>query len=982
MNSVRNSITGSLIRAQVRLKSQSGKRSRGRLGWRNPIRYALAVLGALTLLIGAAPLSRSAPDRSAGGSIVLVTERAPLPLSDQFTTPNALALTNGGDVYFNPGASALFRWNSVSGTRDRIVQEGDPHPGLPGTIAQAVAIGGIPLVNSVGHVALINSYVQSGVRNPSGVFVYDGTSFQKVILSSEPSPTPGMQAFTGFAQQSRLNDNDEVAFTGFLEPNGPLSPGIFLGSPSSPTVKIAVIGETAPGTGGGVYGNFLRVVGLNNAGEVAFFSDILGGTTNFAVFVGTGTGVTKIAANGDPAPGASGSLFLNFQPLNYFLNSSGNLAFFANSGSGPGIWVGNTTGPLTKLMVQGDATGSSLGGSYANQPAGIRIFGLNNANKVLFRSGVIGGTSDHALFLKDLANPPQIIFSRNQPAPGGTVETLNLTQQASLNANGDVVFLATLLGGGAPNGWFIKANASGAVKVAFQGEPTPVGGTFGLAGRNTVAQINAGGDVAFFADVIGPNTTGAFHWSAGGGLAAIVTTGDTLPDGARPVIFTFGPVGSDDVVVFQAFKAGGRRAVYSIPLKTPVKNVTRIFGEGDAAPSIGGTIVGFGFNFSSINDSEEVPFFAGSIVGGSVYPANGVFTHKPGFGLRKVAATGDAAPGVAGGIFGLGINFALGGPSASKITSVGKVAFFANIAGSAGNSSPAGIFIGSASGGVQRVVRAGDPTPIGGSFDGISNVFAVNEAGQVAFQADNGVIPALFVGSGASSPVKLVAQGDPVPGGTVVNLPTNFVINNAGQVAYAVDFNGDPIWDGVLLGTAGGTQFALALAGQTAPGTAGGTFDSFAEEGVVLNNLSQVAFWAKLNAPAATTGFFLGSAAAPPTARLLEGQPVPGGGIAGTLAPGVNFFGGELFGLKDSGEMSMYVSDVALAPNLSRLVIASPTGALRELASVGGKGKGTNSSFARLFTRISINSSGRFFFFASLVGGSDQFGVFWDEPVK
>jgi len=86
--------------------------------------------------------------------------------------------------------------------------------------------------------------------------------------------------------------------------------------------------------------------------------------------------------------------------------------------------------------------------------------------------------------------------------------------------------------------------------------------------------------------------------------------------------------------------------------------------------------------------------------------------------------------------------------------------------------------------------------------------------------------------------------------------------------------------------------------------------------------------------------------------------------------------------LKDSGEMSMYVSDVALAPNLSRLVIASPTGALRELASVGGKGKGTNSSFARLFTRISINSSGRFFFFASLVGGSDQFGVFWDEPVK
>ena len=978
MISTANSITKSRVGRRTPLNRRNGKRDRATRGWREPIRYAAAVLGALALLTGSAPLSRSAPDKSGGGSIVLVTEKDGLPLSNQFAPPNLLALTNGGDVYFNSGGSALFRWNSASAARERILQEGVAHPGLSGTIAQAVGTGGTPVVNAVGHVAIINSYVESGVRNPSGVFVYDGASFNKVILSSEPSPTPGMQSFTGFAQ-ARINDNDEVAFTGFLEPEGLLKAGVFLGSPAGPTVKIAVTGETAPGSGGGVYGSLLRVVGLNNAGEVAFFSDIIGGANAVGVFIGTATGVTKIAVTGDPAPGASGNLSLQPQLANYFLNANGDLAFFAGSGSGPGIWVGDTSGPLTKVMVQGDATGSALGGSYANQPGGIRLFGLDNAGEVLFRSGVIGGASDHALFLKDLANPPQVILSRNEPAPGGTVETFNLTQQASLNDNGDVVFLANLLGAGAQIGWFFKGNASAAVKIAFQGDATPAGGVFGLAGRNAVAQINAAGEVAFFADVIGPNTTGAFHWSAGGGITSIVTTGDILPDGAKPVIFTFGPAGSDDVVVFQAFNAGGRRAVYSIPLKTPVKSVTRIFGEGDAAPGVGGTIVGLVFNFGSINNSEEVPFLAASIVGASVYPASGVFTHKPGFGLRKVAASGDAAPGAAGGTF-TGLNFALGGPAASKITTIGKVAFFANIAGSAGNSSPNGIFIGSASGGVQSVVRRNDPSPIGGTFGGVSSVFAVNEAGQVAFQADNGLIPALFVGSGASSPVKLVAQGDSVPGGTVSSLPTNFVINNAGQVAYAIDFNGDPIWDGVLLGTAGGTQFAVALAGQIAPGTAGGVFASFAEEGVVLNNLSQVAFWARLNAPTATTGFFLGSAAAPPAARLLEGQPLPGGGIAGTLAPGVNFFGGELFGLKDSGEMSMYVSDVALAANLSRLVIASSSGALRELASVGGKGKGTNSSFARLFAPISINSNGRFFFFASLVGGSDQFGVFWDNP--
>jgi hypothetical protein len=909
----------------------------------------------------------------------LVTDKAKLPLSDQFAPPAQIRLTISGDVFFNPGISAFFSWNSGSGSRTRLLQMGDPHPGFPGSVCDVVGNG--LQINSSGHAAMLNLFAMEDTRNPRGLFVYDGASFLKVVLRDEIAPGTGGQRFSNFAQH-RINDNDQVGFQASFDTLPNISPaGIFIGAPNVAPVKVALTGETAPGTGGGVYGNF-QLIGFNNAGQIAFLSDITGGTTTLAVFIGTTSGVSKVAALFDPATGTTGFFSLLPAVNNYALNENGDLAFRSIvSGIAPsavdGIWIGNSSAPPTKLLVNNDLTGSSIGGSFG---VGINLRGFNNAGKVLFQSNPVGATSTQALFLKDLTNPAQVVFARNQLAPGGTTETFLITLQASLNDSGAVAFLAQLQGGSAPFGWFLGSGAAPPIKIALQGEATPVGGTYGLAGLLVPAQINSVSQVAFQADVLGPNTTGAFRWTPGGETVSIVNTNDTLPAGANPIIRTFMPGASDDRFVFRAFKAGGRSITFTESIKPGGGQPTRIVGEGDSAPGIGGALYGVSADFSLINDNEEVAFATNRVIGAPVYPAGVIFTHKPGVGIQKVAATGDAAPGTGGGTF---VSFGSVQTPPSQMNSQGQVAFFANITGSAGNASRNGVFIGSVSGGAQAVARMGDLSPIGGAFVNITNTdISLNESGQVTFHAISQLgitqTPAIFTGSVTASPVKVVARGDAGPGGSIVSvIPLNFQMNNAGQVVYVAGLVGGSSPEGIFLGTAGGAQASVALAGNGAPGT-GGVFSDFRDLDIELNNSGAVAFRADITGGTASSGVFLGSASAAPAPRLIEGQLLPGGGTVGPLTPALNFIG-EPFALTESGEMSIFVFNVSGAPNLQGHIIANSAGVLREFVTVGKKAQGTGSDFGITFQAVATNSTGRFFFSAILVNGQARWGVFADK---
>jgi hypothetical protein len=294
-----------------------------------------------------------------------------------------------------------------------------------------------------------------------------------------------------------------------------------------------------------------------------------------------------------------------------------------------------------------------------------------------------------------------------------------------------------------------------------------------------------------------------------------------------------------------------------------------------------------------------------------------------------------------------------------------------------------GVFIGSVSGVVQAVARMGDLSPIGGAFANITNAdISLNESGQVTFHAisQSGITqtPAIFTGSVTASPVKVVARGDAGPGGSIVNvIPLNFQMNNAGQVVYVAGLVGGGSPEGIFLGTAGGAQASVALAGNGAPGT-GGVFSDFRDFDIELNNSGAVAFRADITGGTASSGVFLGSASAPPAPRLIEGQPLPGGGTVGPLTPALNFIG-EPFALTESGEMSIFVFNVSGAPNLQGHVIADSAGVLRKFVTVGKKAQGTGSEFGIIFDAVTTNSTGRFFFSAILVNGPARWGVFADK---
>ncbi|MBP1598205.1 MAG: hypothetical protein H6Q05_3582, partial [Acidobacteria bacterium] len=166
-----------------------------------PVLLMLAVIHVIFIQI-----AWSGPQQ--GGAKPIVTDQTALSLSDKFFAQTPLGMKANGDVFFGSGAVDLFHWSAASGVKTRLLQVNDPIPGFPGSVARSVAA---PMqVNAAGHVALINTWAAEGVKNPAGVFVYDGSQYLKVALSGEAAPGVPGGVFTSF-KDLRVNANDQVA---------------------------------------------------------------------------------------------------------------------------------------------------------------------------------------------------------------------------------------------------------------------------------------------------------------------------------------------------------------------------------------------------------------------------------------------------------------------------------------------------------------------------------------------------------------------------------------------------------------------------------------------------------------------------------------------------------------------------------------------------------------------------------------------------
>src|SRR5256884_2435342 len=155
--------------------------------------------------------------------------------------------------------------------------------------------------------------------------------------------------------------------------------------------RVVITGQAVPG--GGTFDRFsvesLPIVApINNKGQVAFFATILRGRASEGYFLASGPRISKLAADGDPAPGAGVFSGFGRHPVPA-LNDGGELAFvaaIAGARAVEGIFVASPRGTRA-IALAGGAAPEIASGTFANLDAPA----LNDRGDVAFLATVRRG---------------------------------------------------------------------------------------------------------------------------------------------------------------------------------------------------------------------------------------------------------------------------------------------------------------------------------------------------------------------------------------------------------------------------------------------------------------------------------------------------------------------------------------------------------------------------------------------------------------
>lgn len=319
----------------------------------------------------------------------------------------------------------------------------------------------------------------------------------------------------------------------------------------------------------------------------------------------------------------------------------------------------------------------------------------------------------------------------------------------AVNAGGDVLFMADILGGSTTRGLFLYQAASGTiVKVAALGDASPLGGSFTQVGPGSLSD---GGVAVFLAKTGASSAVNIFRWQAGvtskvaavgdaapgGGTFAQLGTeslgfvdGTTIPVGPLPAINAAGQV------AFRAVVGGQQRLIVS------TAGVHALYLRSTDATPAGGTYAGF--QAPHLNAWGEIAFFADY----QPTPGNfssGLFAGRPG-AWRKAVAFYDLLPD-GGQCWGLAF-------SRNPMTPLDDAGNYLVWVTSKlpGGAEVEQLLASRADGGLEVLAAEGDPTPLGGTL-GFFQAWPSMRDGQVAASATTpgapGVFSAHFALSGA-----------------------------------------------------------------------------------------------------------------------------------------------------------------------------------------------------------------------------------------
>jgi hypothetical protein len=339
-----------------------------------------------------------------------------------------LAGTTGG----TSDNAGLYR--GTTSTLTQIARGGQPAPDGAGSLYAFTNPG----MNASGQIVARATYSVTAPPLGFDVGLIRGDEFSLAQLARVGQPAPdGNGAFSQILHPA-INDSGQVSFLGIFSgtshPNNVVdNEGVYL-SDGTTLIQVARDNEDAPG--GGRYSFFeqQRQPALNNVGQVAFSTYLVGTVTATSRGVyrydGPVAGVAMLARAGEAPPDGNGVLFELSDPA---LNNAGQVLFLAtNMRETAGFHLDDsglfrtdgTPGSLTQIARE-DQTAPDGNGVFS----GFLNFALNDDGQVAFQGflrDTANGSSDSiGLFFYDDSRGLQQVVRTGDSLLGSTIEVLD-----------------------------------------------------------------------------------------------------------------------------------------------------------------------------------------------------------------------------------------------------------------------------------------------------------------------------------------------------------------------------------------------------------------------------------------------------------------------------------------------------------------------------------------------------------------------------
>ena len=438
----------------------------------------------------------------------------------------------------------------------------------------------------------------NGVARNQGIFAHDGTALVSLVRgcgglggSGAPGascgdPTPIGGTFGGFFSGTpfapAVNDAGDVLFLAEVV-GGSSARGLFLRrAATSSIVKVAAVGDPSP-----VGGTFAMVGpgSLNAAREVVFLAS--GSTAGPSdVFLWRDGTVTKVAKAGDPAPGGGVYQFLGSEALG-----------FADGTTIP-------SGPVPDINDQGEIV--------------FRAVASNSLGRGFVRTGTGPGSTQTWIVTASEATPA-----------GGTFLDFGA---ATLNESGEFAFFADYRTGPSSvnSGWFAGSSGNWHTGLTFF-DPVGAGICFGLAfSRNPMTPLDDHGNLLLWTDVQLPGGAMQEHLvirSRDGDLTVVARKGEATPIGgtfgsmdAWPSIDRFG---RGAFGAFTPGAPGGALSAHFLFELCPVASASARNGQGLNRACFASGLPLLGATWTATVDASAHPSAARTYVLGYARPLSG-----------------------------------------------------------------------------------------------------------------------------------------------------------------------------------------------------------------------------------------------------------------------------------------------------------------------------------------------------------------------